>query len=75
MDKAQIDEMVNNFTGLLDSAKNMVNSAVTPEIKKQMTKDQLDLISEMNKPINFNGNLDPLSVLSKATEIIKQHGN
>lgn len=75
MDKAKIEEMTNNFKQLLDSAKNMVNTELTPDIKKQMSKEQLDLIDEMNKPINFNSNLDPLSVLSKVTETIRKHGN
>lgn len=61
-----------NLDALMEQAKGLMNSLMTPEVIKAMTPEQLNLVNEAKKPVNLQGDLsEKLEMLKKYTDVNK----
>ena len=57
---------------LVEQAKGLMESLMTPEVIKQMTPEQLNLVNEAKNSLNLQGDLsEKLEILKKYTDVNK----
>jgi hypothetical protein len=57
---------------LVEQAKGLMDSLMTPEVIKQMTPEQLNLVNEAKNSLNLQGDLsEKLEILKKYTDVNK----
>jgi hypothetical protein len=57
---------------LVEQAKGLMDSLMTPEVIKQMTPEQLNLVNEAKNSLNLQGDVsEKLEIIKKYTDVNK----